>query len=189
MKKKGYLLRSSRSMSPKSVPLSVMWGPEIPRGALRGTTCNTNDNKPKTRVPVIPLRVSRREPKICAVSLNSQRIEPTFIADGGFPVPGLVTKINTSGKSCLVQEYQTRVPSGLRDLHTRMGSTPARRATHLPNNESRHFYATDILSLSKYSRLSFFISFLSLDESLINSYNTFNPFDNYELWSTDFRVK
>lgn len=147
-------------------------------GAPRATRMTTNR---KTRVPVIPLRVSRGEPKICAVSLNSRRIEPTSTADGGFPVPGLVTKINTSGKSCLVQEYQTRVPSGLRDLHTRMGSTPARRATHLPNNESRHFYATDILYLSKYSRLSFFISFLSLDESFIKSYNIFHPFYNYEL--------
>lgn len=123
-------------------------------GAPRATRMTTNR---KTRVPVIPLRVSRGEPKICAVPLNSRRIETHLHCRRWFPgLPGLVTKINTSGKSCLVQEYQTRVPSGLRDLHTRMGSTPARRATHLPNNESRHFYATDILCLSKYSRLSFF---------------------------------
>lgn len=73
------------------------------------------------------------------------------------------------------------MPSGLRDLHTCMGSTPARQTTHLPNNESR-FYATDICAYQNTVDYRFLCSLFLSMSFLSFITHIFILFINYEAY-------
>jgi len=44
----------------RSVPLSIMWGPETPRGARQAPHATRMTTNRETRVPVIPSDAARR---------------------------------------------------------------------------------------------------------------------------------
>lgn len=116
-----------------------------------GHTCNMNDNKPRNTRTRHPLECCEESQKYV---LNSRRSR-TIRLHWSVPGPSLVTKINISDKSCLVQEYQTRA------------SGPARftylygKCTCSTNDSSSEQWITaflqDVIYYFRNTRLSFLI--------------------------------
>lgn len=74
-----------------------MWGPQTPRGARQGTTCNTNDNKPRNTRTRHPLGCCEKSQKYASCLIAEDRGRPASTVGSQ---SGLVTKINISNKSC-----------------------------------------------------------------------------------------